>query len=212
MYTLDPLPYDFSALEPYIDATTMRIHYGKHHQAYVDNLNKALEEANIYTDMNVFELMASLDDLPESVRTVVQNNGGGHANHSFFWESMTDKGPQDPQGELAKALQLNFQEHNEQQMIFNFKAQFTKAAMSRFGSGWAWLCARPDKSLFICSTANQDNPWMQGILQEKSTPILGLDVWEHAYYLHYQNKRADYVNAFWNVIDWRKVEARYAAI
>jgi Fe-Mn family superoxide dismutase len=196
-YTLPALPYSFDALEPHIDAKTMEIHHDKHHAGYVAGLNKALEGRNLGNPM-VEELIASLDTLPEEIRTAVRNMGGGHANHSLFWTIMSAKGGGQPKADLAKAI-------NDQLGGFNkFSDAFSKAALGRFGSGWAWLSVDPNGKLLIESTANQDSPLMHG-----NTPILGIDVWEHAYYLKYQNRRADYVKAFWNVIDWNAVAERY---
>jgi Fe-Mn family superoxide dismutase len=200
-YTLPPLPYAFDALEPSIDARTMEIHHDKHHAAYVANLNKALEGHTELSDMPVEKLIASLDKVPEAVRTVVRNNGGGHANHSMFWETIGKGKGGEPAGHLAEAVRSVFGGFD------TWKESFTKAAMGRFGSGWAWLSADPQGKLLIESTANQDSPIMQG-----NTPLLGIDVWEHAYYLLYQNRRADYVNAFYNVIDWDAVGKRFSAL
>lgn len=211
MYTLPPLPYAYNALEPYLDAKTMEIHHSKHHKAYVDNLNKALERASISGPHDPTELMKEIRSLPTSIQTAVRNNGGGHVNHRFFWETLGLGGKKEPSGKLAEAIQKSFQVEQEGQMRFNFKAQFAQAAMGRFGSGWAWLGVTADKSLCISSTPNQDNPWMEGLVETAFTPILGLDVWEHAYYLQYQNRRADYVDAFWQVVDWSVVEQRYEA-
>jgi Fe-Mn family superoxide dismutase len=196
-YTLPALPYSFDALEPHIDAKTMEIHHDKHHAGYLAGLNKALEGRNL-GNPTVEELIASLDTLPEEIRTAVRNMGGGHANHSLFWTIMSAKGGGQPKADLAKAI-------NDQLGGFNkFSDAFSKAALGRFGSGWAWLSVDPNGKLLIESTANQDSPLMHG-----NTPILGIDVWEHAYYLKYQNRRADYVKAFWNVIDWNAVAERY---
>jgi Fe-Mn family superoxide dismutase len=196
-YTLPALPYSFDALEPHIDAKTMEIHHDKHHAGYLAGLNKALEGRNL-GNPTVEELIASLDTLPEEIRTAVRNMGGGHANHSLFWTIMSAKGGGQPKADLAKAI-------NDQLGGFNkFSDAFSKAALGRFGSGWAWLSLDPNGKLLIESTANQDSPLMHG-----NTPILGIDVWEHAYYLKYQNRRADYVKAFWNVIDWNAVAERY---
>lgn len=196
IFELPKLPYSFNALEPYIDAQTMEIHYGKHHNTYITNLNKAVEG-------NEME-KSSLEDLLKNYAQVpaVRNNGGGHWNHSFFWKSLAssnDSGK--PEGNLLNAIQSSFGS------IDTFKELFTNAALTRFGSGWAWLCVK-DKKLDICSTPNQDNPLMHQTGCQGS-PILGLDVWEHAYYLRYQNKRADYVNAFYNIINWKEVEKRF---
>ncbi|AMG44907.1 MULTISPECIES: superoxide dismutase [Achromobacter] len=199
-YTLPPLPYAYDALEPHIDALTMEIHHGKHHQTYVNNLNAALEGAGIATDEPVDALVARIDQLPEAIRGAVRNNGGGHANHSLFWAVMSPRGGGEPDGALARAIDAELGGQAA------FRDAFTKAALTRFGSGWAWLSVTPDGKLAVESSANQDSPLMQG-----NTPILGLDVWEHAYYLKYQNRRPEYIGAFYNVIDWSEVARRYAA-
>ena len=199
-YQLPPLPYSNDALEPHIDALTMEIHHDRHHNAYVTNLNAALE--NVDTGgKSIEDLIADLDSLPEDKRTAVRNNGGGHANHSLFWTSLSGSGGGAPEGDLASAIDSAFGSFE------SFKETFAKAGMTRFGSGWAWLIVKGDGSLAVTSTPNQDSPLMDG----SGTPILGLDVWEHAYYLHYQNKRPDYIAAFWNVIDWGAVGARFAS-
>jgi Fe-Mn family superoxide dismutase len=197
-YTLPPLPYANNALEPYIDARTMEIHHDKHHNAYVTNLNKALESAPELANKSVEDLIADLNSVPEGIRTAVRNNGGGHANHSFFWKLLKNNGGAGPTGALADAINKSFGSFDA------FKTQFAAAAGGRFGSGWAWLVAAPDGSLSITSTPNQDSPLMEG-----KKPILGLDVWEHAYYLNYQNRRPDYVTAFWNVVNWDEVARNY---
>lgn len=199
-YTLPPLPYAYDALEPHIDALTMEIHHGKHHQTYVNNLNAALEGAGIAADEPVDALVARIDQLPEAIRGAVRNNGGGHANHSLFWAVMSPRGGGEPDGALARAIDAELGGQAA------FRDAFTKAALTRFGSGWAWLSVTPDGKLAVESSANQDSPLMQG-----NTPILGLDVWEHAYYLTYQNRRPEYIGAFYNVIDWSEVARRYAA-
>ena len=199
-YTLPPLPYAYDALEPHIDALTMEIHHGKHHQTYVNTLNAALEGAGIATDEPVDALVARIDQLPEAIRGAVRNNGGGHANHSLFWAVMSPRGGGEPDGALARAIDAELGGQAA------FRDAFTKAALTRFGSGWAWLSVTPDGKLAVESSANQDSPLMQG-----NTPILGLDVWEHAYYLKYQNRRPEYIGAFYNVIDWSEVARRYAA-
>ncbi len=198
-YTLPALPYAFNALEPHIDARTMEIHHGKHHQAYITNVNKALEGSPL-VDKPIDDLMRELSSVPEAIRTVVRNNGGGHANHSLFWTVMSPTGGGTPSGDLEKAITTACGSFDA------FKEQFTKAGATRFGSGWAWLSVKTDGSLVVESTANQDTP-----LSEGRTPILGLDVWEHAYYLHYQNRRPDYLTAFWNVVNWAEVARRFAA-
>ena len=199
-YTLPALPYAFDALEPSIDARTMEIHHDKHHAAYVANLNKALE-GNALGDLPVEKLIADLEKVPEGIRTVVRNNGGGHANHSLFWETIGKGKGGEPAGHLAEAVRTVCGGFDK------WKEEFTKSAMGRFGSGWAWLSVDPKGKLVVESTANQDSPTMHG-----NAPLLGLDVWEHAYYLHYQNRRADYVTAFYNVIDWDAVSKRFNAI
>ncbi|GIO03699.1 superoxide dismutase [Mn] [Brevibacillus halotolerans] len=198
-HQLPALPYANNALEPHFDALTMEIHHDRHHATYVNNLNAALEA---YTDLqgkSVEELISNLDALPEAIRTAVRNNGGGHANHSLFWEILSPNGGGNPTGAIADAINAAFGSYD------NFKAEFTKAATGRFGSGWAWLIVDGDK-VAITSTPNQDSPIMEG-----KTPVLGLDVWEHAYYLNYQNKRPDYINAFWNLINWDEVNKRFTA-
>jgi len=197
MFALPKLPYKFDALEPSIDARTMEIHYTKHHQGYVDKLNAALEAYPDLQTESVESLMTKLNDVPMEINDAVRNNGGGHANHSLFWTIMKHGGGGEPDGELANALQ------NDLGGFDKFKEEFSQAAATRFGSGWAWLTVEQGK-LHICSTPNQDNPWMKG-----NTPVLGLDVWEHAYYLKYQNKRTDYIAAWWNVVNWDEVATRY---
>jgi superoxide dismutase, Fe-Mn family len=198
-YELPKLPYAFDALEPYIDARTMEIHHDKHHAAYVNNLNKALDGTDL-GNQSVESLIANLDKVPESSRMAVRNNGGGHANHSLFWTLMgKGKGGQ-PKGPLAEAIQKDLMGFD------HFKTAFGEAAMKRFGSGWAWLTLDKSGKLIIESTPNQDSPIMAG-----NKPLLGIDVWEHAYYLKYQNRRQEYVDNFWNVIDWDAVAAQYAA-
>jgi len=194
-YTLPDLPYPFDALEPHIDARTMEIHHGKHHQAYVNNLNAALEKAPEWQKKGLGEVLAQLDKVPEAVRTAVRNNGGGHWNHTAFWKLMAPKAGGAPKGDVAALMDKSFGSFDK------FKEQFAAAAMGRFGSGWAWLLFEQGK-LTITSTPNQDSPAM-----EKKAAILGLDVWEHAYYLKYQNRRADYIAAWWNVVSWEQVNA-----
>lgn len=202
-YSLPPLPYPSNALEPHIDAQTMEIHHGKHHNAYVTNLNNALKDHPEHQGKPIEELIANLDALPESIRTAVRNNGGGHANHSLFWTIMGPGGGGSPSGELAQAINDAFGSFDA------FKETFSKAGATRFGSGWAWLIV--DKSnhgrLVVTSTPNQDSPLMDG----SGIPILGCDVWEHAYYLKYQNRRPDYIGAWWNTVNWAEVEKRYKA-
>jgi len=195
-FTLPPLPYAFEALEPHIDSTTMKIHHGKHHQAYVDNLNKAIAGTE-QENKSIEELVKHAG----SISAAVRNNGGGHWNHSFFWESMAPNSGGTPTGKLADAIQAAFGSFDA------FKEKFAAAGLTRFGSGWAWLIVK-DGKLEISSTPNQDNPLMD-VVDVKGTPILGCDVWEHAYYLHYQNRRADYLAAFWNVVNWNKVAERF---
>jgi Fe-Mn family superoxide dismutase len=197
-FTLPPLPYDYKALEPYIDEQTMRIHHDKHHGTYVTNLNAALEPHSDLQKKSVEELVANLDALPEAIRTPVRNNGGGHVNHTFFWEIMTPGGPKEPAGSLADAIAKTFGDFAQ------FKEQFAKASIGRFGSGWGWLTLDRSGTLAIESTANQDSPLTSG-----RTPVLGCDVWEHAYYLKYQNRRPEYVTAWWNVVNWSEVGKRY---
>jgi len=198
-YELPKLPYGFDALEPHIDTQTMQIHHGKHHQAYVTNLNAALDKHPELHKKGLAELLAGINSVPEDIRGPVRNNGGGHFNHSMFWEIMGPKGGGEPQGKLATAIQSAFGE------FAKFKEQFAAAGVGRFGSGWAWLIAKGGK-VSIESTPNQDNPVMEG-----KTAILGLDVWEHAYYLKYQNRRADYIAAWWNVVNWAEVGKRFEA-
>ena len=199
-HELPPLPYAFDALEPHIDARTMEIHHGKHHAAYVANLNKALDGHADLEKMSIAELMGSLDRVPESIRTAVRNNGGGHLNHSMFWTLMKDGGGGEPGGELGDAINGAFGSFDE------FKTRFSKAGATRFGSGWAWLYVG-DGKLEIGSSPNQDSPVMEG-----GKPVLGLDVWEHAYYLNYQNRRPDYIAAWWNVVDWAKVAENFSKV
>ena len=199
-HTLLPLPYAYDALEPYIDAKTMEIHHDKHHAAYVANLNKALEGHPELEKLPLEELLAQIGKVPEAVRTAVRNNGGGHLNHSMFWKIMKKGGGGEPSGELAETIKKTFGS------LGDFKKTFTQAATSRFGSGWAWLLMR-DGKLAVESTANQDNPVMDG-----GKPLIGLDVWEHAYYLKYQNRRPEYIEAWWNTVDWAQVEDNFRRI
>jgi superoxide dismutase, Fe-Mn family len=198
MFTLPSLPYDYAALEPHIDEQTMRIHHTKHHQTYIDKLNAALEKHPDLMSKSVEELVASTESLPEEVRTAVKNHGGGHANHSLFWTILTPDGTGTPSGDLAEAINQAFGDAQA------FKDQFTQAATGHFGSGWTWLVMNKEHKLEIITTPNQDSPLMQA-----KTPILGLDVWEHAYYLKYQNRRPEYIQEFWNIINWLEVERRY---
>ncbi len=197
MFKLPPLPYNFDALEPYIDARTMEIHYTKHHQAYVNNLNKAVEKHPDLQSKTVIELITNLEDLPKDVRTAIRNNGGGHYNHSLFWDWMA-KGAGVPKGKVVEEIAKQFGSYDE------FKEQFTKAAKTQFGSGWAWLVLNQAGNLEIRQSADQDCPITEGY-----TPILGIDVWEHAYYLKYQNRRVDYIAAWWEVVHWDRVEDLY---
>ena len=197
-YTLPDLPYAKDALEPHIDARTMEIHHGKHHQAYINKVNAALEGTE-YADKCIIEVMKQLKSLPANLQGPVRNNGGGHANHSLFWTVMSPEGGGAPSGELADAINAACGSFDK------FKEEFSNAAATQFGSGWAWLSVKPDGTLTVESTPNQDTP-----LSEGRTPILGLDVWEHAYYLNYQNRRPDYVSAFWNVVNWDEVAKRFA--
>jgi Fe-Mn family superoxide dismutase len=198
-FTLPPLPYDFAALEPHIDAKTMEIHHGKHHQTYVNNLNAAIEKAPELAKKSLDELMRNVSTIPEAVRTAVRNNSGGHWNHSMFWQIMAPKAGGEPAGNLGTAIKSAFGD------FAKFREQFSAAGVGRFGSGWAWLINSGGK-LSITSTPNQDNPLMEG-----KKAIMGLDVWEHAYYLKYQNRRPDYISAWWNVVNWKEVEKRFAA-
>jgi Fe-Mn family superoxide dismutase len=197
-FTLPKLPYDFNALEPHIDARTMEIHHGKHHQAYVNNLNAAIEKHPELADKSIEDLLKDLNAIPEDIRTAVRNNGGGHWNHSMFWEIMSPKGGGEPTGALADAINKAFGD------FASFKEKFAAAGVGRFGSGWAWLIKGKD-GLSITSTPNQDSPIFEG-----QTAILGVDVWEHAYYLNYQNRRPDYLAAWWNVANWAEVAKRFA--
>ncbi len=198
-HTLPDLPYAYDALEPHIDALTMEIHHSRHHQTYVNNLNAALEGTGL-EDVPVDELLTNLDRVPADKRQAVINNGGGHSNHSMFWQMMSPNGGGQPQGQVAQAIDKELGGFDA------FKEAFTKAALGRFGSGWAWLCVTPQKTLVVENSLNQDSPLSNG-----NTPVLGLDVWEHAYYLKFQNKRPDYVATFFNVIAWDEVERRYQA-
>jgi Fe-Mn family superoxide dismutase len=197
-FTLPPLPYDYNALEPHIDEQTMRIHHDKHHAAYVNNLNTALEGQTELQSKTIEQILSKLTDLPENIRTTVRNNGGGHLNHTLFWEWMRPGGGKEPTGALGDAINRTFG------AFASFKEQFAKACIGRFGSGWGWLTLDAKGTLAIESTPNQDSPVIEG-----KTPIVGCDVWEHAYYLKYQNRRPDYVAAWWNVVNWTEVGKRY---
>ena len=192
MFTLPNLPYDYNALEPYIDAKTMELHHSKHHQTYVDKLNGSIKDTE-FAGLVIEDLLQQLDSLPDDIRMIVQNNGGGHYNHTFFWEVMAPNRGGDPTDSLAKKIDTSFGS------LESFKEKFAEAAVGRFGSGWVWL-VKNGESLKIISTPNQDSPIMDGI-----KPVLGLDVWEHAYYLKYQNRRSEYIDAWWNVVNWQKV-------
>ncbi|WP_438310942.1 superoxide dismutase [Sporosarcina sp. FA9] len=196
-YKLPELPYAYDALEPHFDKETMNIHHTKHHNAYITNVNNALEGNEELQSKSVEDLISNMDAIPENIRTAVRNNGGGHANHSLFWELLSPEGGGNPSGTLAEAIDKKFGSFDA------FKEEFAKAGATRFGSGWAWLVLN-DGALEIMSTPNQDSPLMEG-----KTPLLGLDVWEHAYYLNYQNRRPDYISAFWNVVNWDEVAKRY---
>ena len=198
-FELPQLPYAYDALEPHIDKETMNIHHTKHHNTYVTNLINAIAGNAALEAKSVEELIANLDEVPEAIRTAVRNNGGGHANHSLFWQILSPNGGGEPKGEVAAAINAKFGSFE------SFKEEFAKAATTRFGSGWAWLSVN-NGEIEISSTPNQDSPVMEG-----KTPILGLDVWEHAYYLHYQNRRPEYITNFWNVVNWDEVEKRYQA-
>lgn len=198
-FELPKLPYEYDALEPHIDKETMNIHHTKHHNTYITNVNNALEGHSDLSSKSVEELISNLDAVPEDIRTAVRNNGGGHANHSLFWEILSPNGGGQPTGALAEAIDSKFGSFDA------FKEEFAKAATTRFGSGWAWLSVA-NGEVEVSSTPNQDSPLMEG-----KTPLLGLDVWEHAYYLNYQNRRPDYISSFWNVVNWDEVSKRYEA-
>ena len=203
-HELPALPYPTNALEPHIDAKTMEIHHGKHHAAYVTNLNKALESAPAEANQPAEQLIKNIGKLPEAIRAAVRNNGGGHVNHSFFWKLLTPKSEGAPVGKLAEAIKSTFGD------VEQLKEKMNAAGAARFGSGWVWLCASEGK-LTVCSTPNQDNPTMDVAEGCGGTPVLGIDVWEHAYYLNYQNRRPDYLKAIWNVINWTQAEENYQA-
>lgn len=197
-FKLMELPYAYDALEPHIDARTMEIHHTKHHQGYTNKLNAALEKYPELQSKSAKELLENLGSLPEEIRTAVRNNGGGYKNHNIFWKVMSPNGGGQPKGKLAEAINAKFGSFD------SFKDQFSKAAATRFGSGWAWLCKDGNGNLSVTSTANQDSPFTDGLI-----PVLGLDVWEHAYYLNYQNRRGDYISAWWNVVNWDEVARRF---
>ena len=201
-FELPKLDYSYEALEPHIDARTMEIHHSKHHNAYITKVNKALEGTD-FAGKDINDLISDLSAIPESIRGAVRNNGGGHANHSIFWKVIGPNSGGSPTGDLANAID------SELGGFDAFKESFANAGATRFGSGWAWLVVKKDGKLAVTSTPNQDNPLMKGTVEVEGTPILGLDVWEHAYYLKYQNKRPDYISAFWNVVNWAAVEANY---
>lgn len=198
-HQLPDLPYGFDALEPHIDARTMEIHHGKHHAGYVSKLNAAIEGNSELANMEVEDLLKSLPKIPENIRTAVRNNGGGHYNHTIFWKIMGPNGGGEPTGDLASAISNTFGSFQD------FKSEFSKAAATRFGSGWAWLVLNKSGDLSVMSTPNQDNP-----ISQELKPVMGLDVWEHAYYLKYQNRRPDYIEAWWNVVNWNAVAERYS--
>ena len=205
-HELPSLGYAYDALEPHFDARTMEIHHTKHHQTYVDKLNGAIDGDTALEGKSVEDLISDLSSVPDSIRGAVRNHGGGHANHSFFWKIMSSNGGGAPVGSLASAIDSTFGSFED------LKSEFATASANRFGSGWGWLVAKADKSLAVTSTPNQDSPLMSGVVDIVGTPVVGLDVWEHAYYLNYQNRRPDYINAFWNVVDWERAEAIYSAI
>ena len=202
-FSLPALNFSTDALEPHIDGRTMEIHHGKHHQTYINNLNNALEGNEQLLSQSIEQLISDISSLPEAVQGAVRNNGGGHANHTFFWETLSPSGGGLPSGPLSDTISSTFGNFDA------MKESFAKAALTRFGSGWAWLIQRSDGTLAITSTPNQDSPLMEGIADDNGTPLIGLDVWEHAYYLNYQNRRPDYVSAFWNVVDWDQVSSRF---
>lgn len=204
-HQLPDLPYPTNALEPHIDARTMEIHHGKHHQKYVDKLNAALEGHSDLQKLGIEDLLSDFHRIPEQIQTAVRNHGGGHANHSLFWQIMSPDGGGEPDGELADAIT------SEWGSFSDFQEDFTDAATGRFGSGWAWLGVRLGDGLCVCSTPNQDNPLMRDLVESPCRPILGIDVWEHAYYLHYQNRRPDYIKAWWHVVNWKRVAELYEA-
>ena len=198
-FTLPKLPYEYDALEPFIDSKTMQIHYEKHHQTYIDKLNAAVKGTE-FEDMDINDILKNIDDVPSNIKAAVINHGGGHSNHSLFWQILIPAAEtkEKPEGILLEAIDSQFESFDK------FKEQFTSAALNKFGSGWAWIVIKKDKELEIISTSNQDSP-----LMDNKFPLLGLDIWEHAYYLKYQNKRADYISAWWNIINWKKVSELY---
>lgn len=197
-FQMQPLPYSYDALEPSIDAQTVELHYSKHHVAYLNNLNSALEKYSALANRTIEQLLGDLNSVPEDIRTTVRNNGGGYYNHNIYWATMSPNGGGEPSGQLGEAIRTTFGGFN------NFKEQLQQAGMGRFGSGWAWLSLQNDGSLMIHSTANQDTPLMEALF-----PVVGVDVWEHAYYLKYQNRRAEYLTNWWNVVNWPEVERRF---
>lgn len=201
-YTLPKLDYAYDALEPHIDARTMEIHHSKHHNAYITKVNGAIEGTE-FADKDIHDLISDLSKVPGNIRGAVRNNGGGHANHSIFWKVISPNGGGNPSGDLASAID------SELGGFDAFKESFANAGATRFGSGWAWLIVKADGKLAVTSTPNQDNPLMKGVAEVEGTPLLGLDVWEHAYYLKYQNKRPEYINAFWNILNWAAAEENY---
>ncbi|MGI6302314.1 MAG: superoxide dismutase [Verrucomicrobiota bacterium] len=203
-FELPGLGYAYDALAPHIDARTMEIHHTKHHGGYVAKLNAALEGHSDLQSRSIEEICAQITTLPSTIQTAVRNNGGGHYNHSLFWQVLSPQGGGQPSGALAEAIDRDLGGFDA------FKEAFANAAANRFGSGWAWLCVKADGKLCVCSTPNQDNPLMSGLVDCTGQPILGLDVWEHAYYLNYQNRRPDYISAWWNVVNWRQVEKNFA--
>jgi Fe-Mn family superoxide dismutase len=203
-FTLPDLPYSPNALEPHIDARTMEIHHGKHHQTYIDKLNGALNGHDNLANLSISDLIKDIKSLPADLQGPVRNNGGGHANHSFFWQSISPNAVDSPSGNLLASINSSFGDFE------SFKDLFAQAALNRFGSGWAWLIKDDSGKLSVTSTPNQDSPLMKGIADVTGTPIIGLDVWEHAYYLNYQNRRPDYVSAFWSIVDWKRAETLFS--
>ena len=204
-FSLPDLPYAADALEPHIDARTMEIHHGKHHNAYVTNLNGALDGHGDLASLSIEDICRQIKEVPEAIRGAVRNNGGGHFNHSLFWSVMGPNAGGTPSGDLAAAIDRDLAGFS------TFQDSFAKAGATRFGSGWAWLCVDDSGKLFVTSTPNQDNPLMAGLVDQVGMPILGLDVWEHAYYLNYQNRRPDYISSWWNTVDWNAVAERFSA-